>query len=136
MLRSLISGLLVIVSVPCVLRVGARVCTGNVLLYAVHGHQPLVLLLGRRQARDLPLQVMKHSERLYHYYRREGVTGDRCYISYLANTRPHALLSYLVYLVRMIYLTPPEPQSRFGDKPFKSQVVCPQNGTAVLKAGK
>ena len=29
-----------------------------------------------------------------------------------------------------------EPQSRFGDEPFKSQVVCPQNGTAVLKAGK
>ena len=26
-----------------------------------------------------------------------------------------------------------EPESRFGDKPFKFQVVCPQNGTAVLK---
>ena len=26
-----------------------------------------------------------------------------------------------------------KPQSRFGDKPFKFQVVCPQNGTAVLK---
>ena len=26
-----------------------------------------------------------------------------------------------------------EPQSRFGDKPLKLQVVCPQNGTAVLK---
>ena len=25
-----------------------------------------------------------------------------------------------------------EPQSRFGDKPFRFQVVCPQNGTAVL----
>ena len=24
-----------------------------------------------------------------------------------------------------------EPQSRFGDKPVKFQVVCPQNGTAV-----
>ena len=24
-------------------------------------------------------------------------------------------------------------QSRFGDKPFKLRVVCPQNGTAVLK---
>ena len=30
-------------------------------------------------------------------------------------------------------LTPLGPQSRFGDKPFKFQVVCPQNGTAVLK---
>ena len=30
-------------------------------------------------------------------------------------------------------LTLLEPQSRFGDKPLKSQVVCPQNGTAVLK---
>ena len=26
-----------------------------------------------------------------------------------------------------------EPQSRFGDKPVKFQVVCPQNETAVLK---
>ena len=26
-----------------------------------------------------------------------------------------------------------EPQSRFGDKPLIFQVVCPQNGTAVLK---
>ena len=25
------------------------------------------------------------------------------------------------------------PQSRFGDKPLKLQVVCPPNGTAVLK---
>ena len=25
-------------------------------------------------------------------------------------------------------------QSRFGDKPLKFQVVCPQNGTALLKA--
>ena len=25
------------------------------------------------------------------------------------------------------------PQSRFGDKPLKFQVDCPQNGTAVLK---
>ena len=30
-------------------------------------------------------------------------------------------------------LTLSEPQSRFGDKPLKYQVVCPQNGTAVLK---
>ena len=28
-----------------------------------------------------------------------------------------------------------EPQSRFGDKPAKFQIVCPQNGTAVLKGG-
>ena len=26
-----------------------------------------------------------------------------------------------------------DPQSRFGDKPLKFQVICPQNGTAVLK---
>ena len=30
-------------------------------------------------------------------------------------------------------LTHLEPQSRCGDKPLKFQVVCPQNGTAVLK---
>ena len=30
-------------------------------------------------------------------------------------------------------LAPLEPQSRFGDKPVKLYVICPQNGTAVLK---
>ena len=30
-------------------------------------------------------------------------------------------------------LTPVEPQSHFGDKSLKIQVVCPQNGTTVLK---
>ena len=30
-------------------------------------------------------------------------------------------------------LTLLEPQSRCGDKPLKFQVICPQNGTAVLK---
>ena len=34
---------------------------------------------------------------------------------------------------RQSSLTLFEPQSRFGDKPVKFQVVCPQNGTAVLK---
>ena len=33
-------------------------------------------------------------------------------------------------------LTLLEPESRFGDKPFKFQVVFPQNGTAVLKGFK
>ena len=30
-------------------------------------------------------------------------------------------------------LTLLEPRSRFVDKPLKFQVVCPQNGTAVVK---
>ena len=30
-------------------------------------------------------------------------------------------------------LTPLEPRSRFGDNPFKFQVIRTQNGTAVLK---
>ena len=29
--------------------------------------------------------------------------------------------------------TPLEPQSRCGDKPLEFQVICPQNGAAVLK---
>ena len=33
----------------------------------------------------------------------------------------------------MYALTLLEPQSRFGDKPLKFQVVYPQNGTAILK---
>ena len=32
------------------------------------------------------------------------------------------------------YLTVLEPRSRFEDNPLYFQVVCPQNGTAVLKA--
>ena len=34
---------------------------------------------------------------------------------------------------RMAALTLLEPRFRFGDKPLKFQLVCPQNGTAVLK---
>ena len=30
-------------------------------------------------------------------------------------------------------INPLGSQSSFGDKPVKFQVVCPQNGTAVLK---
>ena len=30
-------------------------------------------------------------------------------------------------------LTPLEPQSRFGDKLLEIRLVCPQNGTALLK---
>ena len=31
------------------------------------------------------------------------------------------------------FITPLEPQSRFGDKLLEIWQVCPQNGTAVLK---
>ena len=37
---------------------------------------------------------------------------------------------YVPYLTR---LTPLEPQSRFGYKLLEIRLVCPQNGTAVLK---
>ena len=33
----------------------------------------------------------------------------------------------------LLFLTLLEPQPAFGDKLLKFQVVCPQNGTAVLK---
>ena len=36
-------------------------------------------------------------------------------------------------VLRERVLTLLEPQSRFGDKTLKFQVVCPQNGTAVPK---
>ena len=39
----------------------------------------------------------------------------------------------LWYPVVCFPLTLLEPQSAFGDKPLNFQVVCPQNGTAVLK---
>ena len=37
---------------------------------------------------------------------------------------------------RSLNLTLLEPQSRFRDKPFKIQVVYPQNGAAVLNGCK
>ena len=39
----------------------------------------------------------------------------------------------LIGSLRSPNLTPLEPQSRLGDKPLKSQVNCPQNGTGFLK---
>ena len=45
---------------------------------------------------------------------------------------PHA--TTLVDLICVLFIvTLLEPQSAFGDKLLKFQVVCPQNGTAVLK---
>ena len=40
---------------------------------------------------------------------------------------------WIVTYVLLYYLTPLAPQSRFGDNPLKFKVICPQNGTAVLK---
>ena len=46
---------------------------------------------------------------------------------------PRVIAHALLCPFRHARLTRLEPQSRFGDKPLKFQVVCPQNGTAVLK---
>ena len=46
---------------------------------------------------------------------------SKCYRNTLKTDDAHGQLTLL------------EPQSRFGDKPLKFQVVCPHNGTAVLK---
>ena len=51
----------------------------------------------------------------------------------------HRVYVHAHHIVRMLHLgyhtglTPLEPQSRFGDKPLEISMVCPQNGTAVLK---
>ena len=37
------------------------------------------------------------------------------------------------YRIDSFLLPLSEPQSRFGDNPPKCQVICPQNGAAVLK---
>ena len=43
-------------------------------------------------------------------------------------------VSYLVgCMLLMCYLTLLEPRSRFGDKLPRIRLLCPQNGTAVLK---
>ena len=39
----------------------------------------------------------------------------------------------VLYCCTVGYLTPLETQSRFGDKLLEIRLVCPQNGTAVLK---
>ena len=47
------------------------------------------------------------------------------------------LLRFIIFYFCQYYpttlLTLLEPQSRFGGKPLNFQLVCPQNGTAVLK---
>ena len=43
------------------------------------------------------------------------------------------LFDWFVHKIGLRPLTLLEPQPRFGDKPLKFQVVCPQNGIAVLK---
>ena len=40
------------------------------------------------------------------------------------------------YMTPDFLLTLLEPQSRFGDRPVKFRVVCPQNGTAVLNGSR
>ena len=55
-----------------------------------------------------------------------------CYSSYCC-TRYYTKIRYLVRDNCDISFTLLEPESRFGDKPFKFQVVYPQNGAAVLK---
>ena len=47
----------------------------------------------------------------------------------------HKALDLFVPKTELVYnvLTPLEPQSRFGDKLLEIKLVCPQNGTAVLK---
>ena len=45
----------------------------------------------------------------------------------------HLLLDSASYTCYLLPLTRLGLQSRCGDKPLKFQVVCPQNGTAVLK---
>ena len=64
-----------------------------------------------------------------------GTTSVPPYISY---TSWITLTCYMTLLlpvsVRAFFtLTLLEPQSRFGDNSLKFQVVCPQNGTGVLK---
>ena len=44
-----------------------------------------------------------------------------------------SIFFYFHFFFPETVLTLLEPQPRFGDKPLKFQVVCPQNGTAVLK---
>ena len=45
-----------------------------------------------------------------------------------SSARPPTLRPSLTLTLTLL-----EPQSRFGDKPFYLEVVCPQNGPAVLK---
>ena len=45
----------------------------------------------------------------------------------------HTLCPCGFFILERCKLTLLEPHPRFGDAPLKFQVVCPQNGTAVLK---
>ena len=73
--------------------------------------------------------------------------GTRCTffvgIIFLTKTKSFGVIHSLMLLLELLllvcslsllyYLTLLELQSRFGDKPVKFQVVCPQHGTAVRK---
>ena len=61
----------------------------------------------------------------------EAPAVRNCFATKMLFMSSAASVSNKWYLVAPLTLL--EPQSRFWDKPAKIQVVCPQNGTAVLK---
>ena len=51
----------------------------------------------------------------------------------MSGSMPTVAVGFLVGLHFRPFLSLSGPQSRFGDKLFRIGVVCPRNGTAVLK---
>ena len=87
---------------------------------------PLTLLLGARQfscgLHSVRVSPMPRLGRPYH------VINAIIIFSVLDEYRPLFSTRYLLYLLTLLGL-----QSRFRDKSLKFQVICPHNGTAVLK---
>ena len=91
------------------------------------GHIPVLLEVGWEDRRKKGSRGMRRTEigYLQGRIRRCGRTGIPLATT-LNKSREYARLLYHSSTLL-------EPQSHFGDRPVKFQVVCPQNRTAVLK---
>ena len=69
----------------------------------------------------------RRDQRVFNIIKRDRVRNLSC------NAFSFFLLSFFFSPTWFPQLTLLEPQSRVGDKPLNFQVVCPHNGTAVLK---
>ena len=81
---------------------------------------------------DNLFEVCTLRNRLHYYRSVELSTQPRKWLAHPAVYETKELLLANGW-VGQSGLAPLEPQSRFGDETLKFQVVCPQNGTALLK---
>ena len=106
--------------------------------YPITGLVRKILTVNRREREKKGGTIDRFRKIKRNTYERRKRLYDVVCVSF--TSKPLKVLLVLLYNTHQVpsimpsyTLTPLEPQSRFGDKLFKFQVVCPQNGTAVLK---